>query len=88
VGSHYNIWQEFIMYLLDVLNFGEVGKIFVLMGAKAQELESVIGDSHHIIKTTHPAYASYKKEVWDCGNMFNEINRILKNQNKEPIIWQ
>jgi uracil-DNA glycosylase len=81
VGSHYNVWKEFIAYAMDILNFTDSGLIFVLMGKQAQELEGLIGEHHHIIKTTHPAYASYTKQAWDCENMFNEINKIITGQN-------
>jgi uracil-DNA glycosylase len=81
VGSHYNVWKEFIAYTMDILNFTDTGLIFVLMGKQAQELEGMIGEHHHIIKTTHPAYASYTKQPWDSGNMFNEVNKIINGQN-------
>ena len=81
VGSHYNVWKEFIAYVMDILNFTNAGLIFVLMGKQAQELEGLIGEHHYIIKTTHPAYASYTKQAWDCENMFNEINKIITGQN-------
>jgi len=80
VGSHYSIWQEFIAYTMDMLNFTDSGLIFVLMGKQAQELEGMIGDHHHIIKVSHPASAAYTKTTWDCGNIFNEINKIIKGQ--------
>ncbi len=81
VGSHYNVWKEFIAYTMDILNFTDTGLIFVLMGKQAQELEGLIGEHHYIIKTTHPAYASYTKQAWDCNDMFNEINKIITGQN-------
>jgi uracil-DNA glycosylase len=81
IGSHYAIWQNFVAYVMDILNFTDSGLIFVLMGKQAQELEGLIGEHHHIIKVSHPASAAYTKTVWDCGNMFNEINRIIKGQN-------
>ena len=81
VGSHYAVWQEFIAYVMDILNFIDSGLIFVLMGKQAQELEGLIGDHHHVIKVSHPASAAYTKTVWDCGNMFNEINKIINGQN-------
>ena len=80
VGSHYAIWQEFICYTMDILNFTDTGLIFVLIGKQAQELEGMIGEHHHIIKTTHPAYASYIKQPWDCGDVFNKINKIINGQ--------
>jgi uracil-DNA glycosylase len=81
VGSHYSIWKEFIAYVIDILNFTNSGLIFILMGKQAQELENIIGNHHIIIKTTHPAYASYTKQPWDCGDMFNQINKIITGQN-------
>lgn len=81
VGSHYNVWQEFIAYTMDILNFTNSGLIFVLMGKQAQELENLIGQQHHIIKVSHPASAAYSKTTWDCGDMFNRINKIIEGQN-------
>jgi uracil-DNA glycosylase len=89
VGSHYAIWQEFIAYTMDILNFTNTGLIFVLMGKQAQELENMIGDHHHIIKVSHPASAAYTKTVWDCGDMFNTCNTIIEGQNGSTfkITW-
>ena len=81
VGSHYSIWQEFIAYTMDILNFTNTGLIFVLMGKQAQELEGLIGEHHHVLKTTHPAYASYTRQAWDSGDVFNQINKIINGQN-------
>lgn len=81
VGSHYNIWKDFIAYTMDMLNFTDSGLTFVLMGAKAQELEPLVGQHHYIIKTTHPAHASYTKQPWDCNDMFNQINKNIIGQN-------
>jgi uracil-DNA glycosylase len=81
VGSHYSIWQEFIAYTMDILNFTDSGLIFVLMGKQAQELEGLIGEHHYVIKVSHPASAAYTKTVWDCKDVFNEINKIINGLN-------
>lgn len=89
VGSHYDIWHDFVMYVIDMLSFTNSGLIFVLLGQKAQELESCITQSHYILKASHPASASYTKTQWDCNNLFNEANRIIE-QNNGPqfkITW-
>ena len=89
VGSHYDIWHDFIMYVIDMLSLTNSGLIFCLLGAKAQELESVISNSHYILKASHPASAAYTKTQWDCNNLFNETNRIIE-QNNGPefkITW-
>ena len=89
VGSHYHIWDPFILYVIDILSLTNSGLIFILLGAKAQELESVISPSHYILKASHPASAAYNKGSWDCKDVFNEANRILVQNNGEEykIIW-
>jgi uracil-DNA glycosylase len=81
IGSHYNIWNEFVMYVFDMLNFTNSGLIFVLLGAKAQELESIIGPNHYILKASHPASAAYTKTTWDCKNIFLRANEIIEANN-------
>ena len=78
VGSHYSIWNDFIMYVLDMINLTSSGAIFILLGKQAQELESMIGPNHYILKASHPASASYTKTVWECNDVFNQVNEILK----------
>jgi uracil-DNA glycosylase len=81
VGTHYDIWKDFIMYVLDMLSLTNSGLIFMLLGAKAHELESVISQNHYILKASHPASAAYTKTVWDCNDIFNKANEILANNN-------
>lgn len=85
VASHYKIWQPFLVYTLDMLNLTNSGLIFVLLGNKAQEFESLIGPQHYIFKISHPASAAYTKSVWDCKNVFNEINDILIKNNGDSF---
>lgn len=81
VGTHYDIWKDFIMYVIDMLNLTNSGLIFILMGQKAQELDSMIGQNHYVFKISHPASAAYTKTVWDCGDVFNKANDILLKNN-------
>ena len=81
VGSHYDIWNDFLMYVLDIINFTSSGIIFVLLGAKAQELETLIGPNHYVIKASHPASAAYTKTTWDCNDLFNKVNEIIEKNN-------
>lgn len=81
VGTHYHIWQDFIIYVLDMLSLTNSGLIFMLFGAKAQELESVIGQNHYILKASHPASAAYTKTTWECNDVFNRANEILEKNN-------
>jgi uracil-DNA glycosylase len=89
VGTHYDIWKDFIMYTLDMLSLTNSGLIFILLGAKAQELESVITPAHYVLKASHPASAAYTKTTWDCNDVFNKANELLvKNNGAEyKIQW-
>ena len=88
IGSHYPIWKDFVAYLMDMLNFTDSGLVFILLGKQAQELESLIGQNHYILKASHPASAAHNgTNMWDCNDVFNESNRIIeKNVGKEFII--
>jgi len=89
VGSHYDVWQDFISYVIDMLSLTNSGIIFVLLGAKAQELESLIGNNHYVLKASHPASAAYNGGKWDCNDVFNKVNEIIeKNNGKDyKIEW-
>jgi uracil-DNA glycosylase len=84
IGSHYILWQPFLAYLFDTLNFGSPGLVYVFMGKKAQEWSHSIPENNHRINTMHPAAAAHNKdESWDSGDVFNKINNHLTTK----IIW-
>ena len=90
IGSHFNVWKEFIAYTLDILNYTNSGLIFVLMGKQAQDLESLINEEkHHVIKVSHPASAAYTRSIWECEDLFNRCNSIIEGQNgtEYKITW-
>jgi uracil-DNA glycosylase len=86
VGSHYNIWKEFIAYVIDMVNFTESGLVFILLGKQAQELEALVGPNHYILKAPHPASAAHNgTNIWDC----KDTNRIIEGNNGSTfkITW-
>lgn len=88
IGTHYNIWQPFIAFLLDTLTFQNPGLVYVFMGKKAQEWATSVPDNNFKLFTTHPAFAAHtKSERWDSGDVFNKVNHILKGQTGETITW-
>lgn len=80
-ATHYTIWQPFINYVLDVINTLNGSTIFILMGKKAQEFEDLLGPHHHIFKVSHPASAAYNKSVWNCEDVFNQVNQLIEQRN-------
>lgn len=84
-GTHYDVWKDFIVYLLDMLSLTSSGLIFILMGKKAEELESLIGSHHYVLKTFHPAYAVRNNTEWECEDVFNKANDILRKNNGQDF---
>lgn len=88
VGSHYDIWTDFMFMVIDALNFNKTGVPFVLMGKQAQTFGPYITPSNPVINISHPASAAYAKaNEWNCGDFFNKVNDILISQEKTPIKW-
>jgi len=86
IGSHYNLWKPFTTYLFNNLNKNKKDTIFILMGKKAEEWETLLPDCK-ILKCSHPASAAYKGGEWDHNDVFNKANLELKKQDKPLIIW-
>jgi uracil-DNA glycosylase len=87
-GTHYEIWSDFISFVLDYIYWNKPDVVFILMGKVAHTWEDFINDSNSFtILTEHPAAACYKKTDWDSKNCFNRANKFLVDHNKEPIIW-
>lgn len=81
-ATHYDIWNPFLVYLLDILNTAQGSMIFVLMGKKAHEFEALLSDIHYVFKVSHPASAAYQKQKeWECDDVFNQVNRLIIDRN-------
>lgn len=87
-GTHYALWESFLIFLFDYLNVNHPGLVYVFLGKKAQEWADTIADNNFKLFCSHPASAAYQNlERWDCNDVFNKTNEILSNQNNEKIIW-
>ena len=88
VGSHYKIWEPFMAFLLDILQYDKSELVYAFLGKKAQEWSISIPETNHKFLITHPASAAHNKlEKWDSNDVFNKINTCLVRQGKPPIIW-
>lgn len=88
VGTHYAIWNPFIIFLLDYLTIQQPGLIYVFLGKKAAELSDLIPDNNHKLFVSHPASAAYQDlEKWGHDDVFNKISDLVKKQFNETIIW-
>lgn len=86
IGSHYNLWKPFTNYVFGNINKHKKDTIFILMGKKAEEWETLLPDCK-ILKCSHPASAAYKGGEWDHNDVFNKANLELKKQDKPLINW-
>jgi len=86
-GMHVDLWKPFMVYLFDVIKASHTGIIFVCMGQQARPWKDHIGGSNFKFFTTHPASAAYKEASWDSGDLFNSINKVLKEHHNTEIIW-
>jgi uracil-DNA glycosylase len=85
IGKHFDIWQPFIAYLIDMLSKNDRALTWVFMGKQAQALSDMVDDHHHILTCSHPASAAYQKQQkWDCNNIFNDVNTLLTDT---PVVW-
>lgn len=86
-GSHILLWRPFIKQFLLNLQEYNPGLIYVLLGNNAQSFEIYINPKfNYIIKDKHPAYYSRNKTIMSSYT-FEEINRILYNNNGYKINW-
>lgn len=85
--SHLALWKPFTKEVLKALSEYNTGIIYCLWGSKAQQYEKYINPKfNYILKAKHPSSATFMQNVWDCDH-FIEINKILKQNNNEEIIW-
>jgi uracil-DNA glycosylase len=91
-GSHVAIWTEFMSFFFsEVINVFFSGLPIVLVGKQAQQYEKDIDPfRHHILKVEHMAAAAYQNRMWNHGNLFQWINKIVENNNgyHEKIKWK
>lgn len=92
-NSHSKMWEwmtdEIIKYISD--NFNSI--VFVLWGGYAyKKIDLIDQDRHHAIISSHPSGLSAHKPMgafpaFNENDHFGNINRILKTNGIDPILW-
>ena len=89
IGKHVDLWKPFIAFLLDVLAHSNSGLVYAFLGSKAREWAKNVPANNFKCFATHPASAAYRGQAgWDSGNLFNQVNQILYQNNGVKITWQ
>ena len=87
-GQHFKIWQPFMAYLFDWLNWHNSGIVYIYTGKKAEEWRDSVSDNNYKLIVSHPASAVYNKQQrWECNDVFNHTNKIMHNLYGEKITW-
>lgn len=82
------LWQPFYEYLFEYLATFNNGIIYVFFGNNAKVWHGHIGKNNYKFFVPHPITAHSKEEnIWDSGNLFNQINKVLDGLYGETIKW-
>lgn len=87
-GSHQGKgWEGFTDHVVERLNHGREGLVFLLWGSYAQAKGRVIdGSRHRVLKAPHPSPLSVHRGFFGCGH-FSKANAWLQRQSQGPIDW-
>lgn len=86
-SEHRGIWWGFLHRVITAINRDRPNAIFVLWGAKAQEIKGMLSDSAVILESSHPSGFSAYKGFMGCGH-FRQINEHLRKIGEREINWQ
>jgi len=88
IGTHYMLWEPFIVYVLDYLAWHSPGLIYAFLGKKAQEFMDGMPTNNWKFTASHPITAAYnKQEKWDSEDLFKKISEQLHKNNNLKITW-
>jgi uracil-DNA glycosylase len=85
-GSHLELWEPFMKYLLEEV-FAWTGVPIVFFGKEASKLKKYVAPFTFWFSISHPASAAYKNGEWDTEGVFTKINKIIKDSNGYTIDW-
>lgn len=87
-NSHKNIgWQTFTDNVIKEIEKNDNIIVYILLGAFAQSKKTLISNkNHYIIETSHPSFFSCNKGFFG-SKIFSRCNKILTDNNIDPIIW-
>jgi len=85
-GSHNDLWQPFIKYLMEEV-FAYTGVPIVFIGKDAEKYKKYTSPLSWNFCVSHPASASYKNIDWDTEGVFGKVNKILMDNNGIKIEW-
>ncbi len=81
-------WEKFTDKVINVINEGMSGVVFLLWGAYAQRKGQFIHpDRHCVLKAAHPSPFSAYQGFFGCKH-FSKTNHYLEKNHQTPIDWR
>jgi uracil-DNA glycosylase len=81
-------WEGFTDHVVDTLNRGREGLVFLLWGSYAQAKGKVIDTSRHrVLRAPHPSPLSAHRGFLGCGH-FSASNQYLVQRGQAAIDWR
>ena len=81
-------WERFTDRVVQELNEGGEGVVFMLWGSYAQRKGAMIDDRRHcVLKAPHPSPLSAHRGFFGCGH-FTRANAYLEARGAAPIDWR
>jgi uracil-DNA glycosylase len=87
-GSHQGKgWENFTDRVVNELNLGKSGLVFMLWGSYAMKKgESIDRDRHLVLTAPHPSPLSAYRGFFGCRH-FSKTNHYLQEQGLQAIRW-
>jgi uracil-DNA glycosylase len=85
-GGHLILWKPFTDAVIEHLRSVNPNCVYLLWGAPARKLISVIGNSGFKLEAVHPSPLSFYKGFFGCGH-FKSCNDYLASVGKPAINW-
>ena len=86
-GKHLGIWKPFWELVFDKI-FADKYLIFIFLGRDAQKYARLtVPFNHYVFKVEHPVAASYQHRDWITDGTFSKVNKLLREEKKQEILW-
>ncbi len=82
--AHQTLWNSYTEDLVRTIS--EKPIVFLLWGANAQQLKTVIGKKSFVLMWGHPSPLNTSQDFSECPH-FTEANNILERLGRTPINW-
>lgn len=85
-GSHGQIWDGFLTYVLKTIEKARPQCIYILLGKEAQKIKKYLSTKSIFLEAAHPSSRNSHGGFLGCG-IFLKTNEHLIKMGEKPINW-